>query len=145
MTKELIKQKSGDYLDEGYTCAQSVFKALKQEFDELNGIDDRVFGGFGGGFACRGTVCGTIVAATAIISNLKTDEKNFLDRNDLYKILREFYRDFEEENGSLNCKDIVGIDFLVPEEAARYKEEKHYQVCVPLVKNVAGKVYEIIK
>ncbi|WP_245612006.1 hypothetical protein [endosymbiont 'TC1' of Trimyema compressum] len=52
---------AAEFLDNDYTCLQSVFLALKSIFDELDKIDENIFSGFGGGFACTGNTCGTIV------------------------------------------------------------------------------------
>lgn len=145
MDIESMKSQAGFYLDNNYTCSQSVFKVFKDNYKELECFDEAMFAGFGGGFACKGKVCGTIVAATALISHFKLNRDEPKNRKELYEILRNFYKDIEEKYGDMSCYEIVKINFLKPEESARYSTEKHEQVCKPLVKYVTEQVCKIIE
>lgn len=140
-----IEKNAEKYFNEGYNCAQAVFKALKDNVKELENTDEMIFAGFGGGFARRGAVCGAVSAATAAISALKVNRGDIKDRAALYKLLGKFYDEFKKDNGSINCMAITKLNFSKPEDAEKYKNEVHSKVCVPLVKNTAKKVYEIIK
>ena len=62
-----VGQKAAEFLDNNYTCSQLVFLAIKDEFQELETVSEKMFAGFGGGRACTGNTCGTVIAATAII------------------------------------------------------------------------------
>lgn len=108
-------------------------------------MDELLFAGFGGGAAQRGRLCGILVAATALLSFFKMDSKNPSDKKDTYVILRNLYETVGKSFGGIRCKAIVGIDFLVREEACRYGTEKHEQVCKPIVNYVTQKVFEIIE
>lgn len=145
INKELIGDLAGEFLDNHYTCSQAVFLALKSKFKELDKIDENIFAGFGGGFACTGNTCGSIVGATAVLSLYLIDKEDNNNRQELYRQLKIFYGDIEEKYGGLNCSEIIGIDFSCPKDASRFKNEKYEQVCKPLVSYVAEKVANTIK
>lgn len=134
--------KAIEYFDDGYNCSQAVFKAFQENMGELKNIDDTLFAGFGAGFAGKGSVCGTLSAATTIISFKKMNRNDPKNRKALYELLRKFYKNFEDTYGSINCKDIINVDFTTPEGFDLYKKEKHEKICKPIVKSVVKKVYE---
>src|SRR5665811_1452730 len=103
MELDEVKEQAGKYLDANYTCSQSVFKALQDVSSGLKDLDEAMFAGFGGGFACKGKVCGTLVAATAVLSQLKMDRNDPHNRKELYETLRQLYQEIERKNGSMNC------------------------------------------
>ncbi|MCX7748002.1 MAG: C-GCAxxG-C-C family protein [Clostridia bacterium] len=145
MDLEKLQDRAAIYFDDGYNCTQSVFKAFKDQCEELKDIDEAFLAGFGAGFAGRGKVCGAVSAATAIVSLFKISKENPKNRKELYVLLREFYKGFEDTYGSLGCYEITGADFTTPEGYALYLNEKHEKVCKALVKNVVKEVYKIIK
>lgn len=141
MEVEKYANKAVEYFDEGYNCSQAVFKAFKDNMEELKDIDDNLFAGFGAGFAGKGSLCGTLTAATAIISFYKMNRNDPKNRKALYELLGKFYTDFENIYGSVNCRDIIKVDFTTAEGFALYKNEKHESVCKYIVKDVVKHVY----
>ncbi|WP_425425452.1 C-GCAxxG-C-C family (seleno)protein [endosymbiont 'TC1' of Trimyema compressum] len=73
------------------------------------------------------------------------NEEDNKNRKELYTQLQIFYEDIKEKFGSLNCYEIVGVNFLCPQDASRYKDEKHEQACKPLVSYITNKIAYIIK
>jgi C_GCAxxG_C_C family probable redox protein len=120
-----------------------VFHACKELCPELADIDDSIFAGFGGGFAGTGRVCGAVTGATAVVSYLNKDKNDPTNRDKIYEDLRNLFSDFEAEYGSLNCRDIIRIDFTDPEESKKFLAEKYEQVCKPLVKYVVEQIYNL--
>ena len=95
-----------------YNCAQAVAVA----FADVAGMDEatalKASSGFGGGFGklheTCGAVSGMIMAAGLIygIDHIDDDVKNKVD----YPRVRELVEKFKEINGSVVCKELLGVD-----------------------------------
>ena len=80
----------------------------------------------GAGVGCSGTACGAVVGiATALGLVYGTDGEESLEefqekREHNYELTRTLMREFKETFGSLNCKGLTGLDFLVDEEYEKW-------------------------
>lgn len=98
--------------DMGYNCAQAVSCV----FCDKVGIDEetmfRITEGMGLGMGGMEGTCGAIGAAS-ILSGLKNSSAH-LDSPDSkkisYQMSRQCLSDFKNQNGSLICKDIKGVE-----------------------------------
>ena len=95
----------------GYGCAQSVVAA----FADLYGMDEtmakRVAAGFGGGVGRLRMMCGA-VSAIVMLVGLDCGQTEGADREGktaCYKVVQELLARSKEENGSLICAEILGI------------------------------------
>lgn len=133
---------------EGYNCAQSVFAT----YADLFGMDKetalKLASPMGAGIGRMREVCGT-VSAMALLSGLKDgniDPKNTEAKTATYEIVRVMSDKFAEENGSIICRELLGI--LSREKSATPSErtEEYYNVrpCVKLVASAAQIVEEIL-
>ena len=138
-----LQEKAEGYF-ESHSCGETVFHVSQELFPELADSDEALFVGYWGSFAGTGRVCGAICAATAVLSAIKTDRDNPEYRREMAPILHGLYQDFELKYGSLNCRDITGVDFTDPEDGKRFREEKkREQICEPLVKYVVEQIYNL--
>lgn len=135
MTENMIGKITVNYLNKGYNCAEATLKSFRNAYSSLRHIEPSLFSGFGGGFAKRGKVCGGIVAATAIISFFRVDERDPRQKGNLYEVLNEFYDKIEDKYGSLDCQAIKA-----PFEGGCPKDE----VCKPLLMDIALMADDII-
>jgi len=97
--------------DNGYNCAQSVFSSFSEDFGLDKTVALRIANGFGGGVRC-GEVCGAVSGAVMAIG-LKCGffiEKDFDQKAFCNDKSSEFIEKFREANGSMICRDILGID-----------------------------------
>jgi C_GCAxxG_C_C family probable redox protein len=89
-----------------YNCSQSVAAAFS---DVLNKDDDEIFrlmSGFGFGMGGQRSVCGAVSGGVFIISSKVEDPAQ---REELYdKVYYLISRIKEQNNGKLNCLDLVG-------------------------------------
>ena len=106
----------------GCNCAQAVFST----YADLFGIDRQtamnMTNSMGGGISRLREVCGT-VSALALLTGLAegdVDPQDLKAREKVYQWTRELLAKFEEENGSLVCRELLGI--LGREKAARPSE-----------------------
>jgi C_GCAxxG_C_C family probable redox protein len=76
----------------------------------------------GAGVGLSGSACGAVVGiATALALVYGTDgeesPEEFQEKRDRnYGLARSLMREFKETFGSVNCKDLTGLDFLVDED-----------------------------
>ena len=94
-----------------YNCAQSVACAFAEEL----GMDEkeifRVMEGFGFGMGCM-EVCGAVSGMTAV-AGLKESDGNLAapaTKKTSYAASKKMVSAFEEEAGSIICKDIKGVE-----------------------------------
>ena len=115
-------EKAVQTFESGFGCAQSVFST----YADLFGIDRQtamnLTNSMGGGISRLREVCGT-VSALALLTGLAegdVDPQDLKAREKVYQRTRELLAKFEEENGSLVCRELLGI--LGREKAARPSE-----------------------
>ncbi len=130
----------------GYNCAQAVFST----YADLFGIEEEtalnLTNCLGGGISRLREVCGT-VSAMALLTGMSEGCVNPGDldaREKAYRNMRKLAERFEEENGSLNCQELLGK--LSREKAARPSERtpEYYakRPCVKLVCSAARIIEE---
>lgn len=101
----------------GYNCCQSIMLA----YNDIIGIDARtaatLTSGFGGGMGRLREVCGTVSAMFMMAGFISpaTDPTVKSERTANYALVQEFASRFREINGSIVCKELLG---LVPASTA---------------------------
>lgn len=114
MRKDLEErvERAVDYFMQGYNCSQSVVAA----FADLYGMDEetavRIAAGFGGGVGRMRMMCGA-VSGIVMLVGLDCGQTKGNDRNgksDCYKAVQELLAQFKEQNGSIICAEILGLD-----------------------------------
>lgn len=123
-------QKARDLFFEGYNCCQSVVGAFADAFGMEPETAMRFAEGLGGGMGRMRLTCGA-VSAMALTAGLKmsTGKPGDLDtRAKIYAKVREMAGAFEEKNGSIICRELLGTA-LVNDSGARPEErtEKYYK------------------
>ena len=110
---------------EGFNCAQAICSAYSQEY----GLDQKtalkVSCGFGAGMGCMAETCGAVTGAYMVIG-LKYGRSDILDlsaKEKTYILVREFSDKFKSRNGSIVCKELLGVDISTTEgmKAAKQK------------------------
>jgi len=131
-------QRAMELFKEGYNCSQSVFGAF---CDELLGLDFetalRLSSSFGGGMGRLREVCGA-VSGMFMVAGMKYGYSDPIDKKakaEHYKLVQFLAHQFEKENGSIICRDLLGLhagkDSPIPE--ARTAEYYKKRPCVELV------------
>jgi C_GCAxxG_C_C family probable redox protein len=133
---------------EGYNCAQSVFAAYCEEVGMNFETALKLSSSFGGGMGRLREVCGA-VSGMFMVVGMKygySDPKDVKAKEEHYRLIQELAKRFEEENGSIICRELLGLDHQrdipVPEE----RNESYYQrrPCAELVRNAAKLLDEIM-
>lgn len=141
MTKgELAKQ----FFEGGKNCSQAVALAFCEEMRIDEETVARQTVGFGGGMGRMREVCGTVSGMTYVISNLFGDRS----KGEVYEIVQSAAEKFKEENGSIICRELLGLSTAekqspVPE--ARTEQYYKKRPCAELCKIAADILDEAIK
>ena len=149
LTSSQYAQKAMNLFKEGYNCSQSVFLAFK----DLYGIDRhtalKLSSSFGGGMGRLRDVCGSVsgMFLTAGILYGYDSPKDRSSKTEHYKRIQELARSFEELNGSIVCRELLGLDqkkeSYVPEE--RTKDYYRKRPCEQIVGCAAYIMEEYIR
>lgn len=109
---------------EGYNCSQAVACAFADEMNMDEETVKRLTIGFGGGMGRMREVCGTVAGATFVLSALY-GERN---KNDVYKMVQDVAEKFKEENGSVVCRELLGLNKSTPlTPVAEPRTQEYYQ------------------
>lgn len=126
---------------EGYNCAQAVFAAYCDE----TGMDFetalKLSSSFGGGMGRLREVCGAVSGMFMVLGAKYgySDPKDNKAKEQHYRLIQTLAKQFEEQNGSIICRELLGLDHVrdhpVPDErnAAYYKKRP----CVEMVRYAA--------
>lgn len=133
---------------DGYNCAQSVLGAF---CDEL-GIDFetaiKLSSSFGGGMGRLREVCGAVTGMFMVAGLMYgyTDPLNDTEKAEHYKLIQFLAEEFKKENGSIICRELLGLDKEdnpIPEK--RTKEYYEKRPCADFIEQGAIILEELIK
>lgn len=121
--------KAKELFEKGYNCAQATLLA----FDDLTELPEdlaaRLASPFGGGMARMREVCGAISGAFMAYGAIygKNDPKDATSKAQQYKELQTIANEFREINGSIVCRDLLGLTEKVSEPAPEKRTSEYYQ------------------
>lgn len=133
------------YFDEKFHCSQAVFAAFAPQYGLPEKQALKIGGSFGGGM-CKGEVCGALTGALMVIG-LKYGQCDVDDLESKAKTseLTCLVMDrFKAENGSYLCKDLLGYDLAVKEQAQKARELGLFTDFCPKMVESAAKILEQI-
>lgn len=82
-----------------------------------NELVPKIATGFGGGIGRCGSVCGALTGGVMAISVIYgTNEPLMKKRLKAYQTAQKFYEQFEAQNGSVMCRELIGFNLSVPEQ-----------------------------
>ncbi len=141
-------EKAISYFEGNCNCAQSVLSSYCTQYGLDREIALKIATGFGGGMGCFGRTCGAVTGAFMVIG-LKYGmgiNEDVEAKEKTYQIIREFSHQFQEKNGSVLCKELLGCDINTPEGKDYYNQNEFFEKkCLPYVKNAAEILEEILK
>lgn len=131
----------------GLNCSQAVLSVYAEELGLSREIAWKIAGGFGGGMGRMAQTCGAVTGAFMVLG-LKYGDADIPDtkiKERMYGLVREFTHQFENRNGSIVCKELLGCDISKPEGAAAAKENGLFaSVCPKLVGDAVEILEEMI-
>lgn len=122
------------YFREGYNCAQSVYMT----FADLYGLDTKIAGiisaPFGGGMGRLREVCGAC-SGMFLVAGLQLPADKPSKKGASYQLVQELAEEFKAENGSIICRELLGLDHKKDAPIAEERTEAYYKKrpCAQLV------------
>lgn len=135
--------------EKGYNCSQSVLLAFAADLGLEENTAAMISSSFGGGLGRMREVCGA-VSGCAMVLGLKygyDDPKNNEAKKELYKKVQELAVLFIEENGSIICRELLGLSqkgASSPEPEKRTESYYKKRPCAALVEYAADLLDEFI-
>lgn len=121
-------EKAEKLFTEGYNCAQAVVYA----FNDILELDDKMIlslsSSFGGGMGRLREVCGAVTGAFMVLGVLYGySEVNASDKGEHYTRIQEFANRFKEDNGSIICRELLGLGSGASEPTPEKRTKEYYE------------------
>ena len=134
---------------EGYNCAQAVFLA----FSDITGIDNplaaRLSSSFGGGMGRLREVCGAVSGCFMVLGAVLGPEEplNHPAKCDHYTMIQDAAKRFTEKNGSIICRELLGLGSGASVPVPEKRSEGYYErrPCDEYVAIAAGITENILR
>lgn len=140
--------KARNFFTSGYNCAQAVVLA----YEDIIGSDAhtlaRLAASFGGGLSRLREVCGAVSGMAFITGALipVDDPLNISAKRENYALMQSFADKFKVENGSIVCRELLGLSQLKDEPTPSERTTEYYRKrpCVEYVATAARIVGEYL-
>ena len=144
------KERAIELFEEGFNCSQSVFMAYAHRFDIDEDTAKKISAGLGGGIGRMREVCGAVSGAAMVIGSIcsATDGKDNENKQKNYELVREFADRFTKRNGSIICRELLGLDVKMEKSAKPENRTAEYykkRPCVELVGDAVEILAELIE
>ena len=122
------KEKAMQSFLDGYNCSQCIMLA----FEDLLTIDLdtalKIASPFGGGMGRLREVCGSVSGMFMVLGYIYgySDPKDATGKKDLYAHIQEVARRYEEANGSIICRDLLGLSVQHDTPAPSERTPEYY-------------------
>lgn len=123
------KEKAEALFLEGYNCAQAVAIA----FEDLHGVNRETIGklssSFGGGMGRLREVCGGVSGMFMVAGLLYgyDDPKAKEEKTEHYTRIQKLAEDFSKENGSIVCRELLGLTEKKQEPTPEERTAEYYK------------------
>ncbi len=140
---------AGEYFLKGASCSQAVLAAFHSEI----GLDEKtalkLASSFGAGMGRLREVCGALSAAF-MIAGLLYGYAGLEDEDAKaahYKRIRDLAHDFKERNGSILCRELLGLEAAEESWTPEARTQTYYESrpCLEIVKSAADRMENYIK
>ena len=135
-------ERSVSLFQQGFTCSQAILAAFSTRY----GLDEptalKVACAYGGGIARSGDMCGAVSGALMVLglAHGKATLDDDVAKERTYAFTREFWKRFRERQGSLVCKELIGVDIGIPEGAKAASESGVFREKCPLLVRCAAEI-----
>jgi len=130
-----------ELFEKGHNCSQAVFAAYADEMGVDFDTALKIASSFGGGMGRLREVCGA-VSGMFMVAGMKygsTDPTDQGAKAEHYKLIQALAKRFEKENGSIICRELLGLAVKNDEPQPEARTEKYYKKrpCMELVEQAA--------
>lgn len=141
MTSEERVEEAVRLFKSGYNCAQSVTLAFADLYGVPRELALRMSSSFGGGIGRMRETCGA-ACGMFMLAGLETGAVDGADaegKKQNYATVQELAEEFKRRNGSLLCRELLGLSKPVVESTPEARTESYYQKrpCAKMVEEAA--------
>jgi C_GCAxxG_C_C family probable redox protein len=125
---------------EGCACSQAVLAAYSEELGLPKQTAMKVAAGFAGGMR-MGETCGAVTGAFMVLGLRHASEncEKAAGRAEVYTHVLEFTRRFQEKNGTIICRELLGCDISTPAGMQQAQAQNLFKTrCVKFVEDAAA-------
>jgi C_GCAxxG_C_C family probable redox protein len=144
----MTKETAGELFSKGFNCAQSVLAARSDQTGIPVTEALKLATGFGAGMAMLQKTCGAVTGAYMAIGarygRVKPEDSGARDRT--YSLIERFNQKFIELHGSLECRELLGVDLKTPEGAGEAEQGAYFETrCRRLVEDASTILEDLIR
>lgn len=121
--------KSLEYFESGFWCAESVLLAVAEEKGIKSELIPKIATGFCSGMARTGGQCGALSGAIMGISLLTGRSEAAESVDDTYAKVSSIRGMFEEKYGATSCASLLGLDLNTEEGQRAFQENNLVEKC----------------
>lgn len=133
--------KAEELFRRGYNCSQSVFAAFADVVGMTEEEAAKLASPFGAGFGKLREVCGAVSGMTMVMGKVKgySDPGDYEGKKALYAIIQKMCAEFEEKQGTLICRELLGLKKGedIGEPAVRTEEYYRSRPCIGACRTAA--------
>ena len=133
--------KAEELFRRGYNCSQSVFAAFADVVGMTEEEAAKLASPFGAGFGKLREVCGAVSGMTMVMGKVKgySDPGDYEGKKALYAMIQKMCAEFEEKQGSLICRELLGLKKGedIGEPAVRTEEYYRSRPCIGACRTAA--------
>jgi C_GCAxxG_C_C family probable redox protein len=125
-SNQKVVEKSLKYYQSGYNCAESVLLALYEHLEPKgkNELIPKIAAGFGGGIGRCGSVCGALTGSIMAVGIKYADNDSAVQkRAQAYVNAKTLLKQFEKQQGTTFCRDLIKYDLSNSEELEKFRKE----------------------
>jgi C_GCAxxG_C_C family probable redox protein len=143
--RKVVCERAVAYFLENYNCAQSVLLAMFEHWNGKNDLIPKIATAFGGGMGRCGSVCGALTGGMMALGiRFGTNEPSMEKRTETYELARKLFRRFEEENGSVLCRELIRYDLSDPKQLEEARERDAFEKkCVVFISKAVETLLEL--
>ena len=140
-------EKALSLFGDDFNCTQSVLAPFAKDYELEEEKALRLACGFGGGMGCTARTCGAVTGAFMVIG-LKYGKYEAKDKESkplTYRKVKEFIEEFEKRHGSIECRELVGIDISSEKGLAEARGKKLFRsICTKIVEDAVNVLENVI-
>ena len=123
------KEKAMQYFLDGYNCSQCMILAFEDILDTDIKLALKIASPFGGGMGRLREVCGSVSGMFMFLGYLLgyNEPDDYEGKKVLYAHIQELARRYEEANGSIICRDLLGLTEKRQDSTPEPRTDAYYQ------------------
>ncbi|MBN2172613.1 MAG: C_GCAxxG_C_C family protein [Bacteroidales bacterium] len=136
--------RSKDYFNSGFGCAESVLKSVAEYTGVKSELIPRIATGFCGGIAHTNGMCGAVTGAVMALNLVYGRNHAGESKEKNYQAIQSFLNNFREKFGDISCPGLTGVDLSTEAGHNLYSKRNLHSKCTEYVEEATRLVLELI-